>query len=228
MTYNFKVHRIPASLLFAAIMLAGVAAPTGAIVYPGGGSADFTITQQKILALIDASVNRLNAAETNIQNNTQISSSAKTTTLNSLNSIESALLAYRTKVLAATTIEELQAINQEILQYLITNKDVIKANAKIAIADIAQSASAKASEIAAKAEQMIKVLYVTCPSQKSALDSLTQQTVQLKANAAALKSAATAKDSAAVKSLAQKTSVLVKSMVANAKVIQAACVIPTL
>lgn len=227
MTYNLKVNKIVVSLVFSVIVCAGVTAPALAITLPLGGSTDFATMQQKTLALVDASVNRLNAAEASIQNNSQISSSAKTTTLDSLNKVETALLAYRAEVMAATTIEELKAINQEIVQYLIANKDVIKANAKIAIADIGQSASAKAAEIAAMAEQMLKVLKVTCPSQASTISAVEQQVVELNANAVALKSAAAAKDSATIKLLTQKTSVLIKATIANIKTIQANCVIPT-
>lgn len=233
MTHTLK-NSFRQSILILAIvgflMLAVAPTIVGAITLPGGGtgtSPSFATTQQVALNLINAALNKLNAAETVIQNNPTLSASTKTSILNDLNGIESQLLASKTKVEQATTSAELQAVYTEISGYLNANKDAIKNDFKIALTEIGASASAKAQAYKAQILQLLAVLKVTCPAQSSTITTLEGQLTQLESKIAALNSAVKAKDSAAIKTTMKDLNTLMKAMVANVKLIQTSCKIPT-
>ena len=202
----------------------GITAPRVlALTTPTGGTVNFATLQKTILSVIDASVARLNNAESKISSNTQISPETKEETLAALNSVEAALLSYRSKVSAATTTEELQAINQQIIQYLKDNKDVIRANVSAAILDISAQAAAKAIQFLEDAEQLLNALKITCPSQKATIDALQKQIEQLSADIEQLNNYIQAKNVTGAKQEMKAIAALIPSMVNGIKQIQASC-----
>lgn len=204
----------------------------GALTLPGGGSGagaspSFEATQKAALSLINAAINKLDAAENKIQNNASLSASTKTSILNDLNGIETQLLTSKTAIERATTNAELQAAYNQAIQYLKDNKDAIKNDFTLAITEIGANASAKAEAYEEQIMQLLKVLAVTCPSQASTIATLTQQITQLESDIAALNSAVRAKDAVAIKLKMNALNTLMKSMAKNVKIIQASCNIPS-
>mgnify|MGYP001613830871 CR=1 FL=1 len=213
-----------AVLAFSMFFGVGITAPRVlALTTPTGGTVNFATLQKTILSVIDASVARLNNAESKISSNTQISPETKEETLAALNSVEAALLSYRSKVSAATTTEELQAINQQIIQYLKDNKDVIRANVSAAILDISAQAAAKAIQFLEDAEQLLNALKITCPSQKATIDTLQKQIEQLSADIEQLNNYIQAKNVTGAKQEMKAIAALIPSMVNGIKQIQASC-----
>jgi len=98
----------------------GIMKPVDAAVTPPSGS--FTTLQQSILKALDAAIAKIDSAKAKISANTKISSQTKQDVLTMLNNVESGLKNYETQVQAATTAAELQAINQQVIQYLKDNK----------------------------------------------------------------------------------------------------------
>lgn len=183
----------------------------------------FAATKAKILNGIDKVIAKLNDSEARISSISWLSQETKDITISNLEDLETALLAYKEDVEAATTAAELQAANQEIKQYLIDNKDIYKENVQLIVEDLSQYALGKAQELEAKVGQALTVLKITCPEQKSTIDEVDAQLDQLKVQSQELAAAAQAGDTAAMKSEMQQISQLAKAIVANLKEIEAAC-----
>lgn len=201
-------------LFLATAILTAYAAPT---------QLDYSKLKQVILTGIDKCVQVLNTIESKISSNSNISAETKQSTTAALEKLESGLLSYKSKVEAATTLAELQAINQQIIQYLKDNKDVIKANIQKAVTDLANKAIQVAEELKIKVQQALTLLKVTCPEQKTTISTLESQLVQLESEIAILKSAVQTKNTTTMKQEIQKISQLSKDIVNNLKTIQAAC-----
>lgn len=164
-----------------------------------GTEKDYSALKNTIIKGIDNSIGKINDLENKVQANNQITSQTKNSIVASLGNVENAMLQYKAKVEQTQTLAELQAVNQEIIQYLKENKDVLRNNAKEAIKDIAENAATKAEELKEKAEQMLKLLKVSCPSEKEAIESVESLLTQLETEISLLKQAAQSKDTQAIK-----------------------------
>ena len=184
---------------------------------------DFDRLKQTILTGIDNSVNRLNDIESEIESNPEISDATKESIIDALNTVENGLLSYKSKVEEATTLEELRAANQEIIEYLRDNKDVIRENIREAIIDIAEQASEKAEEFKEDVEQLLKLLKITCPSEEETITEIEIQLQQLEDEIDALKQAIQSKDTLTIKQEIEKISQLSKDIADNLEKIEAAC-----
>ncbi|OHA04741.1 MAG: hypothetical protein A2934_01785 [Candidatus Sungbacteria bacterium RIFCSPLOWO2_01_FULL_47_10] len=193
-----------------------------AIQLPQGG-VQFDTLKQTTLTVVDAALKKLNAAEALVQSNPNISDEVKTDVITLFNDVENALLGYKADVEQTTTLEELKAVNQEIVAYLSANKDVFKESFKKIKADIAQNAKIKAEEFKQKVEQIIVILKVTCPQEKDAIAEVEQQLSELQTHITALNAAIHAKDTVAMKKEMLAIETLMKAMIANMKQIEESC-----
>ena len=184
---------------------------------------DFDNLKEGILRGVDSSINRLNDIEGKIESNPEISDAAKESIIDALDIVENGLISYKDKVEKATTLEELRAANQEIIKYLMDNKDVIRENIRKAIIDISEQASEKAEELKEKVEQLLKILKVTCPSEKETISELETQLQQLESEIDALEQAIQSEDTQTIKQEIKKISELSKDIANNLKKIEAAC-----
>ena len=208
-------------ILAMAVILAVLGAPLVSAKF--GDGLDFDTLKQAIITGIDNSINRLNEIESKIENNPKVSDTAKESIIDALNTVENDLLLYKAEVEQATTLEELRAVNQEIIQYLIDNKDVIRENIKEAIIDIAEEVVEKTEEFKEKVEQLLKILKVTCPSERETITELETQLQQLDSELDDLKQAIQSKDTVTIKQEIQKINQLSKDIADNLKEIEAAC-----
>ncbi len=197
-------------------LLAGVA-------FSANAAIDYSKLKQTILTGIDKCVASINSIESKIAANTKITEETKQSITQSLDKLKNGLLSYKSKVEAATTLAELQTINQQIIQYLKDNKDVIKANIQKAVTDLANKAVQAAEELKIKVQQALTLLKVTCPEQKTTISTLESQLVQLESEVATLKQAIQAKNTATMKQEIQKITQLSKDIVNNLKIIEESC-----
>src|SRR3989344_2505293 len=98
---------------------------------PSGGSGDGgaggTLAWQKqvLMAIADVAIKKLDEAENAVQMNTVLSSSTKRAIIASLQRIEDRLATYKTQIAQATTLAEVQTLNQQVGQYIQTQKNGI-------------------------------------------------------------------------------------------------------
>lgn len=225
-TLNFKKFVLAVILLILMIPSSGVAQAgvlKDAINEALSKEENFGKLQSTVIGLIDAAIAKIDSVESKILQNEKLSSSVKTSVQNTLEKIKTALTNYKTAVSQADSVEDLQALNKEIAQFLIDNKDAIKEAIRDAIQDIGEKAQAKVEELKKKLEALIKTLEVLCPDQKDTLESLREQLVQLESELASLKSAVKAKDANAIKKELADLSALSQQIAANVKSVQASC-----
>ena len=184
--------------------------------------------QKQILSnLADVAINKIKAAKNALQTNPQITPATKQTAIASLQGVEDQLVSYKSQVAQATTLQEVQALNQQFLQYIQANKDVIINAFKAVLADIGTAATAKAKAFEAQLRQTLKLLKVICPTQAATIVILETQLDTLKTDIAALSVAITAKNLVTIKLKINEINTLIQSMSVNVKTIQAACGIPS-
>ena len=184
---------------------------------------DFEQLSQKIITAIDKTIEKINSVESKVINNPDVSEETKASISSSLDEIENILLSYKSKVEAATTLEELQAINQEIISYLKANKDVFKENIQKAIIDLAEKAAENADEFKAAVEKMLATLKVTCPSEKETIAALEAELQQLEEKTAVLRQAIQSQDTQTMKQEIAKLNEDIKSIIDLVKKLEAAC-----
>ena len=126
---------------------------------------EFTDLQDKLITAIDKAVNALDQAIAAINGSAYMSSETKAELTDALNTVEAKLLDYRTAANNATSAEELQAINAEVVQLLKDNKDVIVQALQESIVVIAEQVSQSVEKIKIKAEAALLMLDVECDSE---------------------------------------------------------------
>lgn len=179
--------------------------------------------EQTILNMLNKSIDTLNDIENKIENNSKISNETKQIIIDALNKVEKGLVNYESEVEAATTIDELKTINQEIVQYVKDNKDVIKENIKSAIIDVSEQAVVKIEEFKKKVEQMLKVLKVTCPSEIETINEIEAQLEQLQNKLNDIKQAIQLKDTMTIKQEMKEINELSKDIADNLRKLEMAC-----
>lgn len=168
-------------------------------------------------------INRLNDIESKIESNSEISNATKESIIDALNIVENGLLSYKSRVEKATTLEELRAANQEIIKYLIDNKDAVRENIREAIVDIAEQASEKAEEFKKDVGQLLKLLKIVCPSERETITEVETQLQQLEDEMGVLKQAIQSESIPTIKQEIKKISQLSKDIANNLKEIEEAC-----
>jgi len=197
-------------------LLAGVA-------FSAKAAVNYAVLKQTILTGIDKCVQAINTTESKISSSPNISAETKQSSVAALEKLKNGLLAYKSQVEAASTLAELQTINQQIIQYLKDNKDVIKTTVQSAITNLAEKTAQMAKELKQKVDQALALLKVTCPSQKTTISTVESQLIQLQNEITALDQAIKAKNTALMKQEIQKITQLSKDIVNNLKIIEAAC-----
>ncbi len=191
--------------------------------------ASFGITyesyQQNLPSRIDAGISKINALKTQIQTNPDISADTKQQTVAALDAVEATLIAYQADITEATTLKEIQALNQEILAYFIQNKDVLIEQIKIVVADLGAQLAAETQELIQEIEQLLVILKKTCPKQAATITEIETQLAQLESLGAQLSAAVKAKSTAQIKSLMNAITALSEDLVKNIELIEAECVV---
>lgn len=186
---------------------------------------NFDRLKETVLRLIDNSINRLNNVENAISGHPKIDEETKQNIINAFNTAEEKLLSYKEDVEAAQSIDEIRAVNQEVIQYLRDNKDLIRENVKKALINLGEKFVEKAEELKEKIEVAIRVLKKTCPGEADTINEVENQLAELEQNIINLKDAVTAKDKTKIKQEVKAIKSLSKSILENLKVIEDKCVV---
>jgi len=199
--------------------LATDTAPTG----DGGAAGSLAWQKQTLAAIADAAISKLNVAESNVQANPVLSAATKQAVIASLQEIEDQLITYKTQVAQATTVAEIQALNQQVSQYIQTNKTVIIDSFKKAFAEIGAAALAKAQQFEATLRATLTLLKTLCPQQLTTISTLETQLNVLDTNLAELNVAIQVGNVATTLHKMNEINTLIQSMNANIQTIQTAC-----
>lgn len=184
---------------------------------------DLESRKANLILKIDGAVVKIDLLQAKIEANTYTDQDKKASVLASLQQIENGLLAYKTKVAAVTTEAELQALNSEVLNYLIDNKNVLKEAAKEIIINVGKNAQVKAQAMLGQIEKLIVILELTCPAAKTLIAEIEVQISQLKTEITVLAGAITSKDTLTIKTYTASINNLIKEIIANILQIQESC-----
>lgn len=160
----------------AGILSTAVSLPSGSRVSRPEGEPGLDAMKNQLVSRIDNSLEKLDKAEKVIENNPRLSQESKDVLLQSLQNVENGLESYKSEAESAESVAEVVELNKEVVQYLVDNKDVIKNNVKNLVTVLGLEAVDQAEEYIQKAEQILKVLKVVCPSEA---DSIRQAEYQL-------------------------------------------------
>lgn len=189
----------------------------------GGPAANLTWQKQVLTTLADAAIKKLDIAESTVQANPVLSSSTKQAVIDSLQGVENELVSYKAKVNQATTVAEVQALNQQVGQYLQTNKNVIINSFKKAFTEIGNNALNKAKQFEATLRSTLTLLKTLCPQQATTISTLEAQLDSLSANLAALNTAIQTGNVTTILHKMNEIGILIQSMNTNIHTIQTAC-----
>ena len=158
---------------------------------------EFTDLQAKLIAALDKADEAIDEAIDAINASVYMSSETKVELTDGLKTLQGKLLDYRAQANTATSMEELQAINAEVVATLKANKTVIIEAMKESMLVIAEQVSQSMEKIKIKAEAALKILDVECDSE--AFAQIEALVTELETTNASLKAAIEADDVATAK-----------------------------
>ena len=164
-----------------------------------------------LLKRIDRAISMIDKTSQKISGNTKIADASKEVTLSSLANAKKGLESYRAKAEKSTSLDELKAINQEMIKYLKDNKDLIKKNVQNTLSVIGEEVSKKAEEYKKKLMLTLETLKKTCPSEATTIENLEKQLVGLNGQITALKQATKTKNSSEIKRLSAEIKATVRT-----------------
>lgn len=176
-----------------------------------------------LLKRIDKAISRIDVVFQKISSSSRIADASKEVILASLANTKKGLENYKTKASSSASLDELKAINQEFIQYLKTNKDVIKENVKKSLTIIGTEMAKKAEAYKAKLMQTLEILKKTCPSEAITISNLENKLVELDKEIAALKQAIKDQNGAQIKTIATQIKTTVKETSAILQSLQGKC-----
>ena len=175
---------------------------------------EFSELQDKLITMIDKAVDAVENAQNAISGLYYMSDETKTEVNDTLMTLEAALLDYRTAVNNATTIEELYAINDEVIQLLKDNKEVIAEAIKESALIIAEQVEKTLEKIQIRLESMLATLAVDCDSE--AVDELQTELDALDVLIEDLKVAIEAEDQETAEALVKEAVDMVPDLITSA------------
>ena len=191
-----------------------------------GRSPDYERQKTLIINLVSKSLARLEDVTLKIAGNTQLDEETKNRIINDLNEITKKLEGYLTVVEAAESLEELQALNQEILNYLKDNKDAIREAIKEALVKLGEEAAKMAEELMEKVEQILKFFKLSCPEERGTIVQVESLLVEMENELAVLNDAIERRDSVAIKQSISRLQKMGSEMIVLVEQIYNNCEIP--
>ncbi len=176
-----------------------------------------------LIKRIDRAILRIDTVSQKISSTSKIADASKEVILASLANVKKGLETYKTKASNSTSLDELKAINQEFIQYLKTNKDVIKENVRKSLTIIGTEMTKKAEAYKVKLMQTLEMLKKTCPSEAEAIDSLENELAELNKEIAALKQATKEQNSGQIKAINAQIRATVRETATIMKSLQGKC-----
>jgi len=206
----------------------GVAFATDTPAGTGDGGAVGTLAWQKqvLVAIADVAIKKLDVAENAVQVNPVLSTTTKQAIIAALQGIEDRLITYKTEIAQATTLAEVQALNEQVGQYIQTQKNAIINAFKTGLAEIGAAAIAKAQQFEATLRTTLALLKVVCPQQMTTISNIETQLTTLAADIAALSVAIQAQNGTVINQKMNEINTLIQHLSANIKTVQTSCNIP--
>ncbi|MBI2463517.1 hypothetical protein HYV57_01010 [Candidatus Peregrinibacteria bacterium] len=186
-------------------------------------NSDFDKVKATVLAVLDTAIQKIDSVKGTIENNTKLDAAVKQTATQTLDRIRTSLVNYKSRVDGAKTIDELRALNKEIVAYIVENKDAIKESIRQTIVNIGEKAATKAEELRKKLDTLLATLKVLCPSEKTTIETLENQLAELRTEIDTLKTALKSKDATAIKKDLADLGALSQKIAANVDTISSAC-----
>ena len=174
---------------------------------------EFSELQEKLISMIDKAIDAVENAQNTINSLYYMSDETKTEVNDALMALEAALLDYRTAVNNATTIEELYAINDKVIELLKENKEVIAEAVKESALIIAKQVEKTLEKIEIRLEAMLAILAVDCDSE--AVEELQTELDALDVLIEDLKVAIEAEDQETAEALVKEAMELVPDLIAS-------------
>lgn len=224
MTHVFLCVVIILSMVGGGIAFAEGTPPSGT----GDGSAGGTLAWQKqvLVAIADVVIKKLDVAESAVQMNAVLSTSTKQAIISSLQGVEDRLVTYKTQVTQATTLAEVQTLNQQVGQYIQTQKNVIINALKIGFTEIGAAAITKAKNFEVQLKTALALLKVVCPQELATISSIEAQLSTLASNISALSVAIQGQNGTVIIQKMNEINTLIQHLSADIKRVQTSCNIP--
>lgn len=176
-----------------------------------------------LLKRIDKTISKIDTLAQKISANSKIADASKEVVLASLAKTKKGLETYKTKASNSTSLDELKTINQDFIQYLKTNKDVIKENIKESLTIIGTEMKKKAEAYKVKLEQTLEILKKTCPSEAATITDLENKLAELNKELVALQQAVQTKNGGQIKAVNAQIRATVKETNTLLRTMQEKC-----
>lgn len=183
----------------------------------------FEERKENALKILDAALQLVRDITTNVTKNTKMEQDAKTDLVRVLNTLEIALTNYRSRVDATQTQEELQAVNREVLQYLVDHRDDMANAIRDAVTKIAERIALRAEEFKQKVERVLVTMKVLCPSEKATIEAVERDLAILDTEIKELRASIQRRDADSMKSHLETIGNLSRAIADNLTQIQDAC-----
>jgi hypothetical protein len=207
-------------IIFAAFLIATIPLMAKAAI---GDNLGYERRKNATLTALDNSISRIENAKNTVSNNPKLDNEVKQNIIQNLTAMQDTLTNYKAEVESTTTLAELRALNQEIIQYIIDNKDVIRNNIRMALVNLGQQVFEKTNEFIDDVENLLRIMKVTCSEQSDKITEVESQLADLQNSLNLLQQAIQTKNTSTIKSEVRKISDLSKSIVENLKIIEQAC-----
>ncbi|HBP00540.1 MAG: hypothetical protein UU48_C0004G0005 [Candidatus Uhrbacteria bacterium GW2011_GWF2_41_16] len=183
----------------------------------------FTQYQEKLVQILELAIDKLDTAEETIEGNEYISDVTEDEILDALSALEGKLQTYKTQTNNADSMDDLEGINKQIVADLKANKDAIKTAIQESVLVVAAEAEKRAEQIKIKVESILELLKISCPDEKTTIESIESQLEDLNALAADLKIAVDDEDVEEAKSLMKQMADVAPNLVKEVKEVVDAC-----
>ncbi len=142
-------------------------------------NANFDAYQEALLKALDAVILKLDKLEDQITSNEFIDDETQRSAQESISDITSALTDYRAQIEDATTAEEIQAINKEMIQYIKDHKDEILATVSQATYSMAYYTLDAAQVYIAYANSVLEIYEKTCDEYEDDIQAIEDKLAEL-------------------------------------------------
>ncbi len=188
-----------------------------------GTDVEYATLKNQLVRMLELAITKLDQAIGQINALPSISSTTREVLVQSLTQVKTQLTVYKDEVSETTTLQDLQSLNQDAVQYLQENKDIIKRNIQAAVTTIAGEVAQSAEKYKALIEQALKIMKVTCPAQKETISTVEDQLAELEEQITTLQTDAKSKDTAALKQDIQALAATAQELYDNLTLIQQNC-----
>lgn len=180
----------------------------------------FLTLKQRTLTRLSQCIDAIVEIKGKVQDNPKLNDTTKQIVIEALAQLENGFVEYKSTVEGTQNIGELRAARVGILKYLWENRTVIFESIKKVLVALGEEAQEKAEELKIKIETVLKVLKITCPSERETIVALEGQLAQMEIEIQLLKQAIAAQDIDTIRQQIKALGELGQDIAANIEKIQ--------